>query len=411
MTKAIPTNWKEVKLDEITSKISDGLHSTPKYVDNSNYYFINGNNLINNKIVINKNTKCVDKNEYEKHKKDIDNTTILLSINGTIGNVSYYKGEKVVLGKSTAYLNCSSACKKEFVFYLLKTSKIKNYFKGEVTGSTIKNLSIKSIKNTKVLLPPLTEQKRIVGILETWDKALNELNLKIKLKKNIQKGLMQKLLTGKIRLPEFNEEWENYTINELFKVLKGWGLSKEKLNKSGEYKCILYGEIYTKYSEVIKNIQSSTKIDEGIKSQKGDILIPASTTTNALDLAKATTLIEDNILIGGDINILRKKNTSIIDSIFLSYYLNHAKKHELARLAQGITIVHLYGKDFKNLVIKIPKLKEEQTAIAQILITADDEITALERKYHILEQQKKYLLNNLITGKIRTPENLTLPTK
>ena len=86
----------------------------------------------------------------------------------------------------------------------------------------------------------------------------------------------------------------------------------------------------------------------------------------------------------------------------MSYYLTHAKRYELARLAQGITIVHLYGKDFKKLKIEIPKLKE-QTAIAEILTAADREIEVLEEKKKIIEAQKKFLLNNLITGKIRVP--------
>ena len=218
MTNPTPTDWKQVKLEEVTSKISDGLHSTPKYVDNSEYYFINGNNLVNDRVVININTKCVDENEFLKHKKDIDDSSILLSINGTIGNVAYYKGESVVLGKSAAYLNCNSNIQKEFAFYWLKTAKTKSYFEGELTGSTIRNLSLKSIKNAKILLPPLPEQHRIVAVLETWDKALEALTQKIELKKKIKKGLMQELLTGKRRLKGFGGEWQTLRLGNITKA-------------------------------------------------------------------------------------------------------------------------------------------------------------------------------------------------
>ena len=96
-------DWKEVSLIEISEKIGDGMHATPKYADNSDYYFINGNNLDNKNIVINDNTKCVPLEEYEKHKINFKNT-ILISINGTIGNLAYYNGETVILGKSACYI-------------------------------------------------------------------------------------------------------------------------------------------------------------------------------------------------------------------------------------------------------------------------------------------------------------------
>ena len=95
--------WKKLSLIEISKKIGDGMHATPKYVEGSNYYFINGNNLDNKNIVINQKTKCVPLEEYEKHKINLKNT-ILISINGTIGNLAYYNGENVILGKSAAYI-------------------------------------------------------------------------------------------------------------------------------------------------------------------------------------------------------------------------------------------------------------------------------------------------------------------
>ncbi len=401
--KNIPDGWKQVILEEVTTKISDGLHTTPKYVESSDYYFINGNNLVNDRILISGNTKAVAESEYNKHKKDIGNSTILLSINGTIGSVARYEGEKVVLGKSAAYINCSKLVLVEYVYAFLKNSKIKSYFLTEVTGSTIKNLSLKSIKNTPLLLAPLLEQNRIVKVLGTWDKAIEVLVKKIECKREIKKGLMQNLLTGKIRLPGFSDKWENKTLSEIFTLKKGSELSKEKLNNLGKFECILYGELYTTYDEVIYRIKSKTNTNEGTPSVSGDILIPASTTTGAIDLAVAASINKDNVLLGGDINILRSKVE--IDSRFFAYYLTHVKKHNLARLAQGVTIVHLYSSDFKNIKIEVPDTKE-QIAIANVITVAEKEIVEMKIKLCLLKDQKKYLLNNLITGIIRTPENI-----
>ncbi|MGJ0303665.1 restriction endonuclease subunit S [Aliarcobacter cryaerophilus] len=196
----IPESWEIDKLENLTTKIGDGLHGTPKYVEQSDYYFINGNNLNGESIEINKNTKCVNEEEYIKNKKILDNTTILLSINGTIGSLAYYNNENVMLGKSVAYMNVNSKILKQFLFYLLKSSKILEYFILELTGTTIKNLSLKTIRNTKIPLPPLEEQKQIAEILSTVDNKLENLKEKKQSFEELKKGLMQKLLTGEVRV-------------------------------------------------------------------------------------------------------------------------------------------------------------------------------------------------------------------
>jgi type I restriction enzyme S subunit len=95
--------WKEVKLENVTTILGDGLHGTPAYDEVGDYYFINGNNLRDGSIVIDDKTRRVSAFEYKKHKKNLNDRTILVSINGTLGNVALYHGEKVVLGKSACY--------------------------------------------------------------------------------------------------------------------------------------------------------------------------------------------------------------------------------------------------------------------------------------------------------------------
>ncbi len=311
-------------------------------------------------------------------------------------------GHAVVFGVNVAINQDLKALypKKElldkFLFYWFKSKK--EFIERLGSGSTVSGIQQNELKAIKFLLPPISEQKRIVSVLKTLDLVIEKLVKKIKIKKNIKKGLTQNLLTGKVRLARFNKKLEQCKVNDICEIKKGQELSKEKLSSDGKYKCILYGELYTKYSELIGNVLSRTNFKEGVVSISGDILIPASTTTSAMDLAIAACLNEDDILLGGDINILRAKKK--YDSRFLALYLTHVKKHSLARLAQGITIVHLYGKDFKKLSIEIPEIKE-QSAIADIFVAIDKEIEALNKKLIILKDQKKYLLNNLITGNIR----------
>lgn len=196
---SFPEDWEVVRLGDVCEKIGDGLHGTPKYVDRSEYFFINGNNLDNGKIRITEETKCVTEEEYIQHKKELTTNSLLFSINGTIGNIALYQNEKIVLGKSAAYISL----KEDLIpyFYQLFQSKILlDYFEGELTGSTIRNLSLKSIREAPIPLPPLEEQKKIAEILSTQDKEINDLERKLELFKQQKKGLMQILLTGRVRV-------------------------------------------------------------------------------------------------------------------------------------------------------------------------------------------------------------------
>ncbi len=335
------------------------------------------------------------KNKYPYPKKG----DILISASGTIGRTVVFNGEKAYFQDSNIVWisNPEDKVLNIFLKYVYKKTKWVS-----TDGGVISRLYNSNLRSINLLLPPLSEQNRIVEVLETWDKYLEKLDQKIKVKKNIKKGLMQNLLTGKMRLGEFKKEWKKTTVKNIFEIKKGIGLSKEKLIEDGQNECILYGELYTKYNEIINKVIGKTNFYEGLKSKKGDILIPGSTTTCAFDLAIASAILKDNVFLGGDINVLRPKKLNI-SSEFYGYYLTHAQKKSLVRIGQGITIVHLYGKDIGKIIIDLPE-EHEQNAIADILITADKEIETLEKQRQIIKNQKKYLLNNLITGQIRLPE-------
>lgn len=169
------SDWKEVKLQDVVSILGDGLHGTPKYSEDGEYYFINGSNLDNGKIIFSDTTKKVDHEQYLKYKKDLNDRTLLVSINGTIGNVAYYNGEKVVLGKSACYFNLHEGIEKRYVRYVLSSHYFTSYLYSFATGTTIKNVSLKSMREFKFKLPPLLEQKAIAHILGTLDDKI-ELN-------------------------------------------------------------------------------------------------------------------------------------------------------------------------------------------------------------------------------------------
>ena len=162
----IPESWKWVRLKDIITVLGDGIHGTPQFDDTGKYFFINGNNLAKGEIAIKSDTKKVSRKEFEKYKKPLDKNTILISINGTIGNYAFYNGEPVILGKSACYFSLINGINKEYICRLLNTQHFLDYAVKEATQTTIKNVSLKSMRMLPVPLPPLAEQKRIVEKLK-----------------------------------------------------------------------------------------------------------------------------------------------------------------------------------------------------------------------------------------------------
>ena len=202
----IPESWIVGKLNFYCDRIGDGLHSTPIYDDNGEYHFINGNNIKNGKIIITENTRKVNEVEFNNHFIKLSNShTLLLSINGTIGNVSYYNDEKVILGKSVGYINLKhSSVDIDFLYWLLLSKSIQNYFQYELTGTTIYNLSLNSIRKTPILIPSSKEQREIVEYLDNHTKEIDDLvsmeQNKIELLKEYKQSLISEVITGKIKV-------------------------------------------------------------------------------------------------------------------------------------------------------------------------------------------------------------------
>ena len=186
-----------------------------------------------------------------------------------------------------------------------------------------------------------------------------------------------------LRFPEFTDEWKKEQLGDIADFSKGAGISKEQLSEKGE-PCILYGELYTKYkSEVIYDIISKTDIDstKSVRSQANDVIIPSSGET-AEDIATARCVLKNNILLGGDLNIIRLHKHS---GSFMSYQLNGKRKYDIAKVAQGVSVVHLYAEHLKGVNTYNPCM-EEQEKIARLLSLLDERIATQNK---IIEDLKK----------------------
>lgn len=271
-------------------------------------------------------------------------------------------------------------------------------------GATRFNLSKKYFNKVLLNLPPLPEQNRIVAVLETWDKTIENLNKKIEIKKQIKKGLMQDLLTGKKRLRGFKEKWEIVRLGDVSDFINGFTFKSSTYINDGIYKIITISNVQDGFMlidepKTINELPSNINKEQILK--KGDILI--SMTGN---VGRVCVVNYDNCLLNQRVGKVISKNFNK-DLLFL--FLRDRKfLNQMIGSAQGGAQGNLSTGDITEYSFNAPKSKKEQKAIANILTTADKEITELEKKLEIIKEQKKYLLNNLITGTIRTPESLKM---
>lgn len=197
-----------------------------------------------------------------------------------------------------------------------------------------------------------------------------------------------------LRFPEFTGEWKEERLDEIAELSKGVGISKEQLSEDGE-PCILYGELYTKYkSEIIHKVISKTNIESSnLKhSKRNDVIIPCSGET-AIDIAVARCVPFDNILLGGDLNIIRLHKD---DGAFMAYQLNGKRKIDIAKLAQGVSVVHLYGDNIKAIKTYNPCLQEQQK-IVKLLSMLDERMELQNKIIEKLETLIKGIRNNIIS--------------
>jgi type I restriction enzyme, S subunit len=354
---------------------------------------INNQNKNSDKVYVWEDTvKVLGLEKYKVKKGDL-----LLSLTGAAGfNFFIWKSEDAYINQRTMKLNSK---KKEndslkIILEPLVHSKI-----NEIGTGQNNNLSKDALKEIEFPFPNPKEQQKIAFCLSSLDELIEAHSQKLDLLKVHKNGLMQNLFpiegekVPKHRFPEFkkDEVWTEKSLDEVATILKGKGISKADIVEDGDLPCIRYGELYTHYKETIRTVKSYTNsnAEDLVLSKANDVIIPASGETQ-IDIATASCVLESGIALGGDLNIIRSK----INGVFLSYYLNNSKKQDIAQMAQGIAVVHLYPNQLKTLQLQIPSPKE-QLKIASCLSSLDDIISTQIDKIEQLKQHKKGLMQGL----------------
>lgn len=266
--------------------------------------------------------------------------------------------------------------------------------------------SVPQINNKHILplwfpLPPIVEQENISNALADIDELITIFDLLIEKKKAIKQGAMQELLTGKKRLPGFEDEWNKCKLGSLGVFVKGTGISRNQSN-SGHLPAVRYGELYTKHQNYVTNYFSHVSEEVAANAQRvsrGDVLFAASGETKE-EIGKCAAIIhETDVYAGGDILIFRPATQ--LDPVFMGTLLNTADVcKQRAEKGQGDAVVHIHADALCSINVMIPNI-EEQQAIADILLGMDKEIALLESKLVKYRQVKQGMMQQLLTGKIR----------
>ena len=198
--------------------------------------------------------------------------------------------------------------------------------------------------------------------------------------------------TPKIRFKGFTDDWEQRKLDTVAKFSKGSGYSKGDLIETGT-PIILYGRLYTKYETSISDVDTYVEAKEGsVYSKGGEVIVPASGET-AEDIARAATVDKSGILLGGDLNVVMPNED--INSAFLAISISNGNsQRELAKKAQGKSVVHIHNEEIRNLIVPFP-IKAEQNRIVDYFSTLDHLITLHQRKCDETKQLKKFMLQKM----------------
>ena len=387
------SDWGIFKLGEIADKIGDGLHGTPEYNINGKYYFINGNNLKNGKITITNNTKNVDQVEFNKYKKELSSRTILLSINGTIGNLAKYNNELCILGKSAAYLNIKKGVYKGFIYYLMFDKSFQNEISYNANGSTIKNVSLAQLRNYKFNLPPLAEQKAIAEILSSLDDKIDLLHRQNKTLENLAETLFRHYFIDNAK-----DDWKEGKLGDVCTISGGYAFKSKDFIESGvpivKIKNISNNKVDILGGQFVSNILAD-KIDKKYKLFDGDIVM-AMTGATIGKVGLICSSDYDFLLLNQRVAVLRSEYQALL--WFLLNAIN--LEDDILNLSNGAAQANISTFGIEE--VSAPKItKEKAEKFNKEVKPMFEKILSNTKQIQTLERLRDTLLPKLISGEIR----------
>lgn len=388
--------WSMTRLDAVADIVTG---STPATSDRSNYgqeyMFVSPADIGKGKFV-RSTIKNLSEVGYSRTRHVPKGSVLFVCIGSTIGKVGI-AGDDLATNQQINALIPSHAVDSDFLFYAAST--LSGIVRNQAGEQAVPLVSKAQFSRFEIPTPPLVEQKRIASTISDADRLIESLERLISKKQAIKQGLMQELLSGKTRLPEFQESWVQTKIGKLASVVGGGTPStKTPSYWNGDIPWFTPGEISKNGSGLVKSSERSIT-SEGLQ-RSGAKLLPANSilVTSRASLGHCAVAEVPVATNQGFTSLVPKDSQS---SWFLYYWMQH-NRHELQTRAAGSTFLEISSAKVESIPITIPSIREQE-AIAEVLRDADNEINALNRRLESVRSIKQGMMQELLTGRTRLP--------
>ena len=390
--------WKEYRLGEVCTELSDGLHKAPKFKMGGDYIFVNAKNIVDGFIVDNDPTKKSTREEYLKYASPLNDTSILYSIDGTIGNVALYRGEKCILGKGACYMNPNpKMLDRMFLYYELQSPRFKSYIYQMSTGSTIKHISLKTMRGYNITLPSIDTQLQISSILSSLD---DKIAVNKKICKNLEaqaQALFKHWFVdfapfkdGKFVESELGLIPEGWRVGNLFDIASIFDKIRKPLSgKDREY----MNKIYPYYGATSCMDYVDSYLFDGIYT-----LIGEDGSVAKEDGLPYMQYVWGKFWVNNHAHILQGKNgfSTEMVHVFLSRY-------NIKHLVTGAVQAKLSQANMQKIILPIPP-KDEINKIRSVIDSLYEMIRNCEEESARLATLRDTLLPKLMSGEIKVNE-------
>lgn len=405
----IPDDWDVKKLGDIANIDSDNLKSDTD--PNYSFKYISLENVETGELK--KVSYCVFGFAPSRARRKVQKNDILVAtVRPNLKSHLFVKFEVSDLICSTGFsvIRCNlENCNAAFIYHHFFADFIEKQFNTLLVGSNYPAVNSSDIKNLKIPLPPLSEQKAIAHALSDVDNLITAIDQLITKKRNLKQGTMQELLTGKKRLPGFSGKWEVKKLGDIGKFKNGINKGKKDFGFGYPFVNLLdiFGQAKLSNNSSLGLVNSNQKERNDYDLRKGDILFVRSS-VKPEGVGLTSVILEDlnNSVYSGF--LIRFRNLDLLD-LDLGYkqycFYEESFRKKIIDSSTVSANTNINQDALKNMEIKLPPTIEEQKAIAEILTDMDKEIEALEKKRDKYKAIKQGMMQELLTGKTRIIDN------
>ena len=400
MKNNIPSNWNEKSIEDVTDYV-DYRWKTPKKVE-SGVFLITARNIKDGRIDYKASKEYISKEDYDEvMRRGIPKVgDVLITTEAPLGNVAQIDDANIALAQRIIkYRGKLNILDNDYLKFYLSSDIFQSELIKKSTGSTVKGIKGTVLHKMKIIFPPLKEQEKIAEILSTWDLAIEKQEQLIENKKEFKKGLMQRLLSGEVRFKEFNDKWKIVSLGSVFdRVTDKNNVGSQNVLTISAQNGLVNQEDYFNKSVSSKDLSGYYLL------KKGDFAYNKSYSNGyPLGAIKRLNYYDEGVV--SPLYICFRAKEKISTCFYEQYFESGFLNKEIFKIAQegarnhGLLNVSV-TEFFKDIKIAKPSL-EEQNKIAEVLMKADKEIELLQKELEVLNNQKKGLMQRLLTGEVR----------